>query len=64
MYLFSNFFSHSASIDENINQILSPISNFVAGVVFYSLNLGDFSFPLIVFWLIVAALYCTFILGL
>ena len=42
---------------------LAPISNFVAGIVFYSVEFGDFSFPLIVVWLIVAALYCTFYFG-
>ena len=37
----------SASIDEKVNEVLSPISNKVAGIVFYSINFGDFSFPLI-----------------
>ncbi|MDC3024532.1 alanine:cation symporter family protein [Alphaproteobacteria bacterium] len=60
---FQTSFLHSASIDEGINEVLSPVSNFVAGIVFYSVNLGDFSFPLIVVWLIVAALYCTFYFG-
>ncbi len=63
LFYFQSFFSHSANIDENINQFLSPVSNFVASIVFYSVNLGDYSFPLIVFWLIVAALYCTFYFG-
>ena len=49
-----------AYLPNTSNEYLSPISNLVAGTVFYSVNLGDFSFPLIVVWLIVAALYCTF----
>ena len=60
---FQPFLSHGSSIDESVNQYLAPISNFVAGIVFYSANLGDFSFPLIVLWLIVAAVYCTFYFG-
>ena len=59
-FYLQSFFSHSSTIDESVNEYLSPISNLVAGTVFYSVNLGDFSFPLIVVWLIVAALYCTF----
>ena len=45
---FLPFLSYGSSIDESVNQYLAPISNFVAGIVFYSANLGDFSFPLIV----------------
>ena len=60
---FLPFISYSSSIDESVNHYLAPISNFVAGIVFYSANLGDFSFPLIVLWLIVAAVYCTFYFG-
>ena len=59
-FYLQSLFSHSSTIDESVNEFLSPISDFVAGTVFYSINLGDFSFPLIVVWLIVAALYCTF----
>ena len=59
-FYLQSFCSHSSTIDESVNEVLSPISNLVAGTVFYSVNLGDFSFPLIVVWLIVAALYCTF----
>ncbi len=59
-FFLQSFYSHSSTIDESVNEVLSPISNLVAGIVFYSVNLGDFSFPLIVVWLIVAALYCTF----
>ena len=59
-FYLQSFYSHSSTIDESVNEFLSPVSNLVAGTVFYSVNLGDFSFPLIVVWLIVAALYCTF----
>ena len=39
---------------------MSPISNQVANIVFYSISFGDFSFPLILAWLIAASLFCTF----
>ena len=43
-FYLQSFYSHSSTIDESVNEVLSPISNLVAGIVFYSVNLGDFSF--------------------
>ena len=35
LWFFSNlFFTDSASIDEKVNEILAPVSNFVASIVF------------------------------
>jgi len=47
------------NIDDKINEVLSPISNLVASLVFYSLNIFETSIPLIVVWLIVAAIFST-----
>ena len=41
-FYLQSFYSHSSTIDESVNEVLSPISNLVAGIVFYSVNLGDF----------------------
>ena len=60
---FYTFLLSSASVDEKVNDILSPISNKVASIVFYSVNLGQFSFPLILAWLIIASLFCTIYFG-
>tara|TARA_B100001248_G_C27390112_1_gene461898 strand:+ start:910 stop:2403 length:1494 start_codon:yes stop_codon:yes gene_type:complete len=60
---FHPFVLKGASIDERVNEVLSPISNTVAGLVFYSLNIGDFSFPIVLGWLIIASLFCTFYFG-
>ncbi|MBF96900.1 MAG: Amino-acid carrier protein AlsT [Alphaproteobacteria bacterium MarineAlpha9_Bin4] len=60
---FYTFFLNSSSIDENVNEILSPISNKVASFVFYSVSMGEYSFPLILGWLIIASLFCTFYFG-
>ena len=57
---FQTFFLFSVNVDEKVNSILSPISNQVANIVFYSISFGDFSFPLILAWLIAASLFCTF----
>ena len=49
-----------ASIDENINDFLEPVSEIVSGIVFYSLPLGSTNVELIVIWLILGGLFCTF----
>ena len=49
-----------AGIDENINNLLAPISESVSSIVFYSLPLGSTNVELIVIWLILGGLFCTF----
>ncbi|MFN3984730.1 MAG: alanine/glycine:cation symporter family protein [Rhodocyclaceae bacterium] len=51
------------TLDEAINTALSPISDFVAGIIFYSVPVAGVSFPLIVGWLIVAAAVFTLYFG-
>lgn len=52
------------TIDKTINEAISPISNFISSIVFYSVTLGDeLSVPIVVFWLILAALLCTIYFG-
>ncbi len=50
-------------IDETINAAVAPVSNFIAGIIFYSIPIGDVAFPLIVGWLIAAAAICSFYFG-
>ncbi len=47
-------------IDQAINDVVSPISNKVAGWIFTSVNIGDASLPLVVVWLMAAAVFFTF----
>ncbi|MEC9458568.1 MAG: alanine/glycine:cation symporter family protein [Pseudomonadota bacterium] len=61
--IFLAFFNPSnlyAGIDENINNLLAPISESVSSIVFYSLPLGSTNVELIVIWLILGGLFCTF----
>lgn len=50
-------------IDDKINETIAPISNAFANLIFYSVPIGDVAFPLIVGWLIVAAIIFTFYFG-
>ena len=49
-----------AGIDENINNFLEPFSKLISRIVFYSLSMGSTNVELIVIWLILGGLFCTF----
>ncbi|MDC3320753.1 alanine:cation symporter family protein [Hyphomicrobiales bacterium] len=48
-----------ASIDQNINDFLAPISKLISSIVFYSLPLGTANVELIVIWLIAGGIFST-----
>lgn len=50
----------AATLDERISAAVQPYSDAVAGAIFYSVPVGGTQFPLIVGWLILAALIFTF----
>ena len=52
--------SFAQTLDERISSTVQPISDAIAGVVFFSVPVAGTSFPLIVGWLIAAAVVCTF----
>ena len=59
-----SFSSHALQIDQKINEVLNPISDVVVSIVFFSVDIFDgIKVPLIVVWLIVAALFCTVYFG-
>ncbi len=49
----------AGKVDDKINEILSPVSDTITSIVFYSVTLGNYSIPIIVVWLIIAAIFCT-----
>jgi len=50
----------SDGLDSIINSWLSPISNKLAGIVFYSFSIAGADIKIIVLWLIAGAVFCTF----
>ncbi|MEQ9606119.1 MAG: alanine/glycine:cation symporter family protein, partial [Kiloniellaceae bacterium] len=49
------------TLDARINQAISPVTDVIAGIIFYSLPINDeIGLPLIVVWLVVAAAFATF----
>lgn len=52
----------ATSLAERIDNVLTPFSDFVSSIIFYSVNVAGVSLPLVVVWLILAALVLTFAL--
>lgn len=48
------------SFDESINELLKPFSESLGEFVFYTVDIGGQSLPLILVWLVCASLFCTF----
>ncbi|WP_276653214.1 alanine/glycine:cation symporter family protein [Thalassospira lucentensis] len=55
--------AQEVSLDEKINQTIAPISNVIAGTIFYSVPVAGTAFPLIVGWLVIAATIFTLYFG-
>ena len=51
------------TLDQTINEIVSPVSNAIASTVFYSVPVAGTQFPLIVGWLVIAAVIFTLYFG-
>ena len=51
------------TIDQQIDQLLSPVAELFVSVIFYSVPIGGADIPLIVVWLIIAAIFFTFYFG-
>ncbi len=50
-------------LDKMISDAISPVTNAIAGVIFYSIPVGEAQLPLIVLWLIIAATVFTVYFG-
>ncbi|MEM9495301.1 MAG: alanine/glycine:cation symporter family protein [Pseudomonadota bacterium] len=53
----------SPSLADQINNALTPVSDAVSSVIFYSVTIAGVSLPLVVVWLISAAIFLTVSLG-
>ncbi len=52
-----------ATLADKINNALTPVSDFVSSIIFYSVNVAGVSLPLVVIWLIAAGIILTFSFG-
>ena len=51
---------NQVSLAERINNTLTPVSDFVSSIIFYSVDVFGVSLPLVVVWLMTAAIILTF----
>ncbi len=51
------------TIDERIEDALTPVSSFIEGIVFYAVPINGVNLPLIVLWLVGAGAFFTYHLG-
>jgi AGCS family alanine or glycine:cation symporter len=54
---------HAAGIDQNINEFVQPLTDTVANFIFYKAEIFGTQMPLIVLWLLIAAIFFTFYFG-
>jgi AGCS family alanine or glycine:cation symporter len=51
------------SLDQQIDQLIKPIAQCLSDIVFYQISVFEQGFPLIVLWLVTAAVFFTVYLG-
>ncbi|MFZ3453846.1 alanine/glycine:cation symporter family protein [Arthrobacter sp. 7Tela_A1] len=51
------------TIDTSVNEFMEPIATAFNDIVFFPLTIGDFSFPIVVAWLIIAGIVITCYFG-
>jgi len=51
------------SLDQQIDQLIKPIAQGLSDIVFYQISVFGQGFPLIVLWLVTAAVFFTAYLG-
>ena len=55
--------ANELSIDQQLDQILTPIAKLFTSIIFFSIDIFGTQFPLIVLWLVIAAAIFTFYFG-
>ncbi len=55
--------ANAANIDQNINEFVQPLTDTVSSFIFYKADIFGTQMPLIVLWLLVAAVFFTFYFG-
>lgn len=53
----------SRTVDDRINEVFQPITNWISNLIFYPVSIGSFSIPFVLIWLIVGALIFSIYMG-
>ena len=49
----------AASVDDAINNVMGPITDVITSIIFWSIQIGEFSVPFVLIWLFFGALFFT-----
>lgn len=63
LFISFNVMASDLTIDQQIDQLLVPVADLFTSIIFYSIDVAGTQFPLIVMWLIIAAIIFTFYFG-
>lgn len=55
--------AENTSVDQQIDQLLQPVASLFTAIIFYTIDVAGSQVPLIVLWLIIAAVIFTFYFG-
>ena len=60
---FSSWAQEPGSIDETINGIMQPVTDFLKGIIFFTVPIGELNVPFVLIWLIIGAVFFTIYMG-
>lgn len=64
LLMFNAQYSFAQSLDEQIDKIFSPFSDFISNIVFTSISINGVSVPIMILFLIFASIFFTFYLNI
>ena len=56
-------FAQDKTLDDQMNDIMQPITEFLGNLIFYPVTLGGYSIPFVLIWLVVGAIIFTVYMG-
>ena len=59
LFLMDNSMALAGAIDEKIDAVMAPISDFLSGIVFYPIPLFGAEIPITILWILIAGIFVT-----
>lgn len=60
MAMASPISASASSVDEQINSVMTPLTNAIMKVIFFEVSLGSLTIPFVLIWLLAGAIFFTF----
>lgn len=55
--------SCSGNVDQAIDSVMTPVTNFVSAIIFFTIPLGEREVPFVLLWLVAGAIFLTIYMG-